>query len=683
MTVVDTTTASVGTRGHNQRWAATDPDTGRWWQMLYSGADARLEFWYSDDDGATWTENTAARLALTNLQSASWRIDVDGHAHLVYDISGVGISYRRMADIGTTSSWGSDNAFGGGNNVGHPDVVAHPHGTDWIAHVVYSYTISSTQQDVRYRKVTIGSGGTVTVGSETTLATTSLDDGDTDPTIDVRHNGDGRTVSGDPDLYVAYVFVGTQIKFVQGGWLFGSTWGWSGGTSTITTDGDMLSGAFDGTRFLMAYRTVVADSTVVEVAERDAADTTTTVLPALPALSDGTIRSVSVSYNADGDVHVLAVGATSQDPSLVVYDRAAGTWGSWTALATATVDDGTAGLEPGFSFSKMRGYWVDGSDVVADTVATFNVAPDAPGSLSPSGTTIDLTSTRRFTWTFSDSDAGDSQSAYDLRYRLTSSGTWTTVSGTSPNSYHDFAAGTFTAGDYEWQVRTYDAVGEVGPYTSSAFFTAASPPSVPSITDPVAGQTVGSETYTVVWSAPSQTSYQVRTVADDGLGAPDTATVYSDTGEVVSTSARSRTLTFDTNGRTEHIQVRVKSGGLWSAWASVDVDVSYTVPATPTVAVDDTTVDGAILVQASHPTPSGAEPTVTSVDVYRRVTTTGGDGIRIAAGLTPTELYTDWAPASGVDYGYRVKAHGDNGTTAWSAWSEATSEIPVYYGGGY
>jgi hypothetical protein len=83
------------------------------------------------------------------------------------------------------------------------------------------------------------------------------------------------------------------------------------------------------------------------------------------------------------------------------------------------------------------------------------------------------------------------------------------------------------------------------------------------------------------------------------------------------------------------------------------------------VTADDTTA--AITVQATHPTPT-TEPTVTSMDVHRRVTADGGDGIRIAAGIAPTGTHVDYTVASEVDYEYRVRAYGDNGTSVYSTW---------------
>ncbi len=417
--------------------------------------------------------------------------------------------------------------------------------------------------------------------------------------------------------------------------------------------------------------------------------------PTAPVDVDGHL----VDLGADADFDAPSVTTTVENARVVVAganDRVttistpAGTTsrgavesvsGINASLRVADFDQATPGATGVKSFTAGL---VSGSRVgLTVALRPGNEPPDAPTGLSPDGTTVNRSSTRRFSWSFSDPDVGDSQSKYDLRYREVGAGSWTDVTGTTSNAFHDFAGGTFAAGDYEWQVRTYDALGAVGPYTSSAFFTAADPPDGPTITAPTAGQTISAETFEVAWSTPSQTDFQVRTVADDA-GSPDTGTVFTDTGEVASVSTRSREVGFDTDGRDEWVQVRTKDGGLWSDWASVDVEVSYTVPATPTVTVAASDVLGHLSVSVSHPAPTGGEPAVTAHDVWRRVTAEGGDGIRVASDVAPSLAWPDWAVASGVDYEYRVRARGDNGTSVYSEWAGA-GDVAVldYYGGGF
>lgn len=298
-------------------------------------------------------------------------------------------------------------------------------------------------------------------------------------------------------------------------------------------------------------------------------------------------------------------------------------------------------------------------------ITIVSLPPNAPGSLSPAGAvSIDRAVTQRFSWAFSDPNPGDTQSKFDLQYRI-GTGAWTTVTQTTPNNFYDFPPGTFVAGSYEWQVRTYDGLGAVGPWSSSAFFTAADVPGVPTITSPVNGGTVGTSNANLTWSTPSQTAYQVRKVADSA-GAPDTATVYYDSGTVTDSTARTAALAFPVNSRFEHLQLRVLANGLWSSWASVRVMVSYTPPATPTLVLTPSDATAQIFVAITHPTPTGTQPVVSFSDVHRREVGAATD-IRIATGVASS--YTDRTPASGVAYEYQVVAHGANNVDALSAWT--------------
>lgn len=293
-------------------------------------------------------------------------------------------------------------------------------------------------------------------------------------------------------------------------------------------------------------------------------------------------------------------------------------------------------------------------------------APNAPLLVSPaSATVIDRGNVLRFTWTFSDVDPGDTQSAFDLRYRVVDAPGWTTVSQSTGSSFYDLAAGTLAPGNYEWQVRCYDALATVGPYSPSEFFTAATAPADPAITDPLGGSSV-TATDTVTWTAPSQTHYQVRTVADVSL-APYPSIVYQDTGAVASVAIRTSALVFPANGRYEHLQVRVKFDGLWSPWASIRVQASYPSLQPGTLIVTAEPATASLLVATTPATPGMGEPTPVSVDIYIRNITDAGFGDRYAAGLPPLSTWRWWTPRSGVDYDVRTLTHGPDGSTAWSA----------------
>lgn len=288
---------------------------------------------------------------------------------------------------------------------------------------------------------------------------------------------------------------------------------------------------------------------------------------------------------------------------------------------------------------------------VAFVVQPKNQAPNAPTLTTlVGGEVIDRGAANRASHSFSDPDAGDSQSAFDHRYRLVGSPTWTTGYAPTPNQFVDYPAGTFVAGNYERQVRAYDSQGVAGPWSPSGFFTAATAPATPTITDPIQNETIAAEARDVTWSAPSQDAYQLQ-VLDGGL-------VEYDTGAAVSTSRTAPAVPYPTNNVTRTTRVRVRYGGLWSDWYAISNPISYTRPPIPsfTLAAAGT----GLTVQVTNPAPGAGEPSVVQNDVY---VTEGGREERRAI-VVPNGSWTYRLPTSGQHYDQliRIEAIGDNGT---------------------
>ncbi len=304
---------------------------------------------------------------------------------------------------------------------------------------------------------------------------------------------------------------------------------------------------------------------------------------------------------------------------------------------------------------------VSTAGIVAITVP--NVAPNAPTLVSPIDSVILAVEVAQlFKWTFSDPNNGDTQGAAELRYREQGTSSWTVVSIAGPASQYTFAANVFVNGvSYEYQVRTQDAGGLWGPWCASGAYVVATTPDAPSITGPANGATISTATYDVAWSATNQEAVQVRTVADNA-GDPDTDTIYTDTGTLVSSAGRTVKVAFATNGRYEHIQVRVRYNNLWGAWASVRVHVQYTLPATPTITVTPNAQGGYIEVEATHPAPTGDQPVLLCMEVWR--SEAGAPAIRIAKDLPVSTVYRDYVVASGVEYSYFVRDIGVTGAAA-------------------
>ena len=314
--------------------------------------------------------------------------------------------------------------------------------------------------------------------------------------------------------------------------------------------------------------------------------------------------------------------------------------------------------------------------------STSDTPPDAPAIVSPTGAAVvDQTIIQRLSWTFIDQDTGDTQTAADVRYRVVGAAAWTAVSNATSSAFVDLAANTLTSADYEWQVRTYDVRLNVGSYCGSSFFTAALPPSAPTITAPADASTVGTRVASVTWTATTQTAYQVRTVAD-AAGVADPSVIYTDTGKLTSSSVRTASVNFATAGIYLHVQVRVLARGLWGPWADSRVQVAYTLPAVALLALATYVTGGVIVASWTDPTPSGSQPVVASHNVYRRETLAPTTtAMRVATGRLTS--WPDFTTDSGRDYAYQVESIGTTGEASFTAWvTAATATSGTYPGGG-
>lgn len=338
----------------------------------------------------------------------------------------------------------------------------------------------------------------------------------------------------------------------------------------------------------------------------------------------------------------------------------------------------TAGCDPNTTY-QMYG--------TALTIAfTSDNPPNAiPFDFPDGSATLASNTAQTFSWTFSDNDYGDYQTNAEIQYWLLDGsgnrvGSATQVATGNGDQLYSFPANTFAGGVYEFQVRTTDYYGAVGPWGPSLFVGFATPPSSPSITAPANNSTVP-QTTTLSWSASTQDSWEAQVL--DGAGT--VLASYEGDGTSYPGYLRSLDITFADNHVTRTLRLRVGYQGLWSDYASVSVNVSFTPPATPTLTtafVDDAGFGFpyGFKVTENQPAPAAGEPTVTSVDVWVRESSDNTDAtmLRIAAGIPPNTSVTWVAPRSGVLYEAMALTHADNGTTSESAWTPMPGPVELH-----
>lgn len=118
-------------------------------------------------------------------------------------------------------------------------------------------------------------------------------------------------------------------------------------------------------------------------------------------------------------------------------------------------------------------------------------------------------------------------------------------------------------------------------------------------------------------------------------------------------------MTFAVNSRTEHIQIRVYASGLWSAWATVRVVVSFTPPSAPTLSLTTSELTASITATIDNPATGVA---VVSNDLYvREVERPGTTVILVATGVELDGSYTWYPVHPGLWHRLRVSGRGNSG----------------------
>lgn len=405
MSQVTTTTNPDATGYSNQRKVARCSN-GVLWASWNRGVGAvalptETTFWYSEDNGATWTydSNISHAGSSTNYTpNHSFFIDEDDYAHVAYkDMFDGYIYYRRGTPNAERTAWtwsGAEVLYWGTNAANYPDVIAHREGTGWAAHIVFSNPTSG-QAYVSYRRVDIASDGSL-FNVNGTSATNPVNgnavatSNHTMPSIDFHHTGDGKTVAGGvPHLFVAWssgaTGAGNGIRSRKGVYSTGSwTWGTEQEISSayyMFNTYQWLNCLFDGTRVIIGGNPSNGSSNDLVLWERDEADTATVEHLIVDGSANNWARG-SFTYDVAGNVYfVMNEYVANHSVSWRKWTRDTGVLGEPT-LIDSNIQGGSphASAKRGFSNDSIEFVYTGGS---ADPYSVMFGSIDVSAPVSP------------------------------------------------------------------------------------------------------------------------------------------------------------------------------------------------------------------------------------------------------------------------------------------------------------
>lgn len=427
VTTVATTTDIVNTNGDEVLTAVTS--TGTRWVTFHDRNSATWKFYYSDD-GVTWTENTSAAVPCSWPPGpASFCIDFNDRAWFVrseynaFQGTQQGLLYYTNAvSFGPTTSLSTTGALF--DSVIDIDIVAYRDGTtsNTLVAIAQSYDNGGTQQ-ARFWVYSAASGIVFQHNIISGIGGGGV-------ALDFRHTGDSKTVaSSTPDVYMTWSDVDQSVGDPIGVYFLkfhynpavGARYNTPSGLAVRQISADYvrykrLSGRFNGSSFVMGWSDGIS-GLAVDAAERDAGDSITTGLTP-PALNDGEVTSIALTYNGNEDILLYAVGTTSDDVRQVVYERSSGTWGAWEVFATTFAIADSMSVQRGYEAEGVGVVWKANSSTpyaISYSLDSFNDAPTAPTLVAPADLAeVPAADPLLYDWDFNDPNPGDTQSEFAL-----------------------------------------------------------------------------------------------------------------------------------------------------------------------------------------------------------------------------------------------------------------------------
>ena len=602
--------------------------------------DDDVYFWYSKDEGNTWSNSGSKVDYLSSFFVRALHIDNAGHMHVVGRTGNTTLLVQR-GHPGTNTFDFSDTSdrltLSASNEALAPDsgldLVTWRIGTGYKIWVLYGTTALSGgvyTNTLRLAEVTVSQSKVISLTKQSVVRTAT---GASMPygCLTFQHTGDGKTPSSTPHVYVV-TGVNTQdtaqarqddlhlVKFTYEAGNYTQASPVVLETATDTTNRVMRC-TWDGARVATVYGTCnratgISSAAVHEVDWTEATGTVTRNDP--PAYGGGYPLGVSSAVDpVTDDIYVAAYGTTTTTPVWSRYSRTAAAWSAWTpfgASLTGWTRTGRVSLKQYVQRSAIEAVYATGSGspwtVNYTKITVTNTAPSVPRLLAPAPSSVaDLgTQGATFAWQFVDPDPGDLQGGWQMRRRIgagaysyytaaTQSWGATAVWNTGADTQVSFAPGVWANGNvWAWSVNTRDSAGLASGFASDASVTATLAPSA-AVTGPLGIYALDSSPV-IAWSYASanpQRTYQIRVidlaVYNAGGFDPATSTAAWDSGDVPSVQARStRVGTSLLNTHTYRAYLRVSdSQGLYSGWTYGEFVLSLLpAPAPAVAAVADT-----------------------------------------------------------------------------------------------
>jgi hypothetical protein len=627
----------------------------RMYAVVRTAADT-LTVYRTTNEGTSWASFTS--ITHTGLQEWS-RLVVDkaGWAHLAYRVNAASTDtlwYRRLGlsdgvwSPGLQVSGSPANGGVAGARFQGVDLAVHRHADGAYAIVVFgAFTDVSARYGLYAHGVSISKGGTIysnngLISGNRVWLQAGTAPGRAGVTAEIEHTGDGIS-SSTPHIWASYGR--TALRMVRLAWKGSTSGSWTGPANfqTLRTNLaalDYLPARWDGKQWLTA---VISpdDATVVRVFQRNQANTVTTTFDT-PTHPTGNIRHLALSYdNATKDVRVFAVGTSTGVLYYCDYTRATSVWTAWATVTATAIGPGVGewGVRAGGTADNARHDVLTTASGSPNTVSHTgmsassvpNIATWTPSSTFFNGGARDVGVSLTLDWDFADPDPGQTQGSYAvsrqigagvIQYWRASDSTWQASEVQNPTATTALilAAGWGVNGDlpHTYKVKVWDSANVPAVAYSDPYVVVPSVPVNPAITAPTAAQVITTDQVTVTWTAAEQTAWRIQLDTN-----PATGVVY-DSGWVAETATTSHTIpTVLGNGTAWQISLQTRNlEGLPSAVVTRALSVAYNGPPAAISTFVASTSSGTVTVTSSVLAPVGAQPAVTSMDLYRRPVTT-------------------------------------------------------------